>query len=151
MNGDKRTGGINMKRVYLASPFFEEYEIDLVKQVEEILIDKGLDVFSPMRHPREDLVKGSRHWAIENFVNNLKFINASDLVVAIYHGQYSDSGTAWEIGYCYGTQTPVVTVHFGEISNLMVTEGSHANLTLEELKQYDFNKLISSFYTGRMI
>jgi len=45
----------------------------------------------------------------------------------------------------------VVTVHFGEISNLMVTEGSHANLTLEELKQYDFNKLISSFYTGRMI
>lgn len=140
-----------MKRIYLASPFFNDEEIELVKLVEEILINKGLDVFSPMRHPREDLVKGSRHWAIESFVNNLKFINASDLVVAIYHGHYSDSGTAWEIGYCYGIQTPVITVHLGEISNLMVTEASHTNLTLEELKQYDFNKLPSSYFKGRMI
>ena len=137
-------------RIYLASPFFNDKEVDYVNQVEEILKEKNQTVFSPMRNQYDHLKSGSRHWSVEIFRNDVKFIDWSEIVVAIYHGNYSDSGTAWELGYAYGTNKPVIVVHVGENSNLMVHEGGHANITLEELKDYDFNSLPSSFYTGEM-
>ena len=63
---------------------------------------------------------------------------------------YSDSGTAWECGYAYGTNTPVVVVHLGEDSNLMIHEGCHTNITLDDLKIYDFNKMPHKPYEGKM-
>lgn len=137
-------------RVYLASPFFNEEEIELVKQVEDILVTKGLNFFSPMRNQYTHLEVGKHEWSISIFRNDVKFIDWSEIVVAIYHGNYSDSGTAWELGYAFGTNKPVLTIHVGDNSNLMVHEGSHANLTLEQLKDYDFTQLKSSFYEGEM-
>lgn len=139
-----------MKRVYLASPFFNQLEVRHVKQVEKILKAKGLEVFSPMANQMEHLEAGSRQWSIETFRNDVKFIDWAEIVVAIYNGNYSDSGTAWELGYAYGTNKPVIVVHVGKDSNLMVHEGGHANITLEELRDYDFEKLPSSFYSGAM-
>ena len=139
-----------MKKVYLASPFFNQTEIEIVNQVEAILKEKGLDVFSPMKNQMEHLEVGTRQWSMETFMNDVKFIKWSEVVVGIYHGNYSDSGTAWELGYAYATDKPVILIHVGENSNLMVHEGAHANLTLEELEDYDFNELKSSFYTGDM-
>ncbi|MDA2738414.1 nucleoside 2-deoxyribosyltransferase [Bacillus cereus group sp. Bc015] len=139
-----------MKRVYLASPFFNELEIMYVEKVQEILKEKGLEVFSPMLNQMEGLEVGSRHWSIETFRNDVKFIDWAEVVVAIYHGNYSDSGTAWELGYAYGTNKPVVVIHVGENSNLMVHEGGHANITLNELVDYNFDTLPSSFYEGEM-
>lgn len=139
-----------MVKIYLASPFFNELEVEKVKQVSEILDNKGLVVFSPMENQMEHLEGGTRHWSIETFINDKKFIDSCDVVVAIYHGNYSDSGTAWEMGYAYGINKPVITIHVGNNSNLMVHEGSHANLTLDELKLYDFDMLGSKTYTGEM-
>ena len=139
-----------MTNVYLASPFFNQTEIKFVNQVEAILKEKGLTVFSPMKNQMDHLEVGSRQWSIETFMNDVKFIKWSEVVVGIYHGNYSDSGTAWELGYAYATDKPVILIHVGENSNLMVHEGAHANLTLEELEDYDFNELKSSFYTGDM-
>ncbi|WP_053365717.1 nucleoside 2-deoxyribosyltransferase [Bacillus sp. FJAT-27245] len=138
-----------MKRVYLASPFFNEKEIGYLEQVEEILEDKGLRLFSPFRHSSEAEF-GSRQWSIETFMDDIKHIKWAEVVVGIYHGNYSDSGTAWELGYAYATDKPVIVVHVGENSNLMVHEGAHANITLEELKEYDFDQMASSFYKGAM-
>lgn len=137
-------------KVYLAAPFFNNNEIKHVELVEDVLRQKGLDFFSPMRNQMDDLEAGTRHWSIETFMNDIKFIKACDIMVAIYHGNYSDSGTAFEIGYAYATDKPVITVHVGENSNLMVHEGSHANLTLNQLADYDFEELKSSFYEGDM-
>jgi nucleoside 2-deoxyribosyltransferase len=139
-----------MNRIYLASPFFNDKEIMFVDRVKQILENKGLQVFSPMENQMESLEVGSRHWSIETFMNDVKFIDWAEAVVMIYHGNYSDSGTAWEAGYAYATNKPVITVHVGENSNLMVHEGSHANLTITELVDYDFNDLPSSFYEGDM-
>jgi nucleoside 2-deoxyribosyltransferase len=148
-----RSGGQRkMKRVYLASPFFNDKEIGYLEQVEEILAEKGLKVFSPMRKPiAENVEVGSRQWSIETFMDDIKHIKWAEIVVGIYHGNYSDSGTAWEFGYAYATDKPVILVHVGENSNLMVHEGAHANITLEKLKEYDFDELASSFYTGEML
>ena len=52
--------------------------------------------------------------------------------------------------YAYGTNTPVVVVQLGEDSNLMVHEGCHSNITLEELKTYDFEMLPAKPYKGKM-
>lgn len=140
-----------MKRVYIAAPFFNDTELGYLEQVEEILQQKGLQIFSPMRHPLDSQAEfGTRQWSIETFMKNLKNIKWAEIVVGIYHGNYSDSGTAWELGYGYATDKPVIVVHVGENSNLMVHEGAHANITLEELKEYDFEKLASSFYSGEM-
>ena len=140
-----------MKKVYLASPFFNEKELENVKITEKILTERGFSLFSPrLNEVRTDEITQQSWWSKETFMNDKKFIDWADVVVMLYYGGYSDSGTAWECGYAYGTNTPVVVVQLGEDSNLMVHEGCHSNITLEELKTYDFEMLPAKPYKGKM-
>lgn len=138
-------------KIYLASPFFNEKELENVKLAEKILIERGFSLFSPrLNEVRTDENTQQSWWSKETFMNDKKFIDWADVVVMLYYGGYSDSGTAWECGYAYGTNTPVVVVQLGEDSNLMVHEGCHSNITLEELKTYDFEMLHVKPYKGKM-
>lgn len=138
-------------KIYLASPFFNEKELKNVKIAEKILTERGFSLFSPrLNEVRTDENTQQSWWSKETFMNDKKFIDWADVVVMLYYGGYSDSGTAWECGYAYGTNTPVVVVQLGEDSNLMVHEGCHSNITLEELKTYDFEMLPAKPYKGKM-
>lgn len=138
-------------KIYLASPFFNDEELKNVKKAEEILMKRGFQVFSPrLNEVRNDENTQSALWSKETFMNDKRFIDWADAVVMLYYGGYSDSGTAWECGYAYGTHTPVVVVHFGNDSNLMVHEGSHSNIKFEDLATYDFHKMPSLPYNGKM-
>lgn len=138
-------------KIYLASPFFNEKELENVKIAEKILTERGFSLFSPrLNEVRTDENTRQSWWSKETFMNDKKFIDWADVVVMLYYGGYSDSGTAWECGYAYGTNTPVVVVQLGEDSNLMVHEGCHSNITLEELKTYDFEMLPANPYKGKM-
>ncbi|MGN0462918.1 MAG: nucleoside 2-deoxyribosyltransferase [Ruminococcus sp.] len=138
-------------KIYLASPFFNEEELKNVEKAEEILMKRGFQVFSPrLNEVRTDENTQSALWSKETFMNDKRFIDWADAVVMLYYGGYSDSGTAWECGYAYGTHTPVVVVHLGNDSNLMVHEGSHSNIKLEDLAKYDFNKMPALPYNGKM-
>ena len=138
-------------KIYLASPFFNDEELKNVKKAEEILMKRGFQVFSPrLNEVRTDENTQSALWSKETFMNDRRFIDWADAVVMLYYGGYSDSGTAWECGYAYGTHTPVVVVHFGNDSNLMVHEGCHSNIKLEDLATYDFDKMPSLPYNGKM-
>ncbi len=138
-------------KIYLASPFFNELELENVKKAEEILMNRGFDVFSPrLNEVRTDENTQQSWWSKETFMNDKRFIDWADVVVMLYYGGYSDSGTAWECGYAYGTNTPVVVVQLGEDSNLMIHEGCHTNITMDELKDYDFNMMPSKPYRGKM-
>lgn len=138
-------------KIYLASPFFNNEELKNVKKAEEILMKRGFQVFSPrLNEVRTDENTQSALWSKETFMNDRRFIDWADAVVMLYYGGYSDSGTAWECGYAYGTHTPVVVVHLGNDSNLMVHEGSHSNIQLEDLATYDFDKMPSLPYNGKM-
>ena len=133
-----------MKKVYLASPFFDDAELERVNKVKEILNSKGLDVFSPKEHQNEHLEFGSIEWRKATFENDVKHIDWCDVVVAIIcKGNYDDSGTAWELGYAYATNKPVVLVNItGETINLMIADSIHALITsYDELKEYDFEKM----------
>lgn len=138
-------------KIYIASPFFNEEEIKNVQQAEKILMSRGFDVFSPrLNEVRKEENTQDIHWARETFMNDRRFIDWADAVVMLYYGGYSDSGTAWECGYAYGRGTPVIVVHLGDDSNLMIHEGCHSNITMEELKDYDFNMMPVNPYTGKM-
>ena len=139
-------------KIYLASPFFNDEELKNVKKAEKILMSRGFDVFSPrLNEVRSEENVGSPAWSKETFMNDKRFIDWADAVVMLYYGACSDSGTAWECGYAYGTGKPVVVVHLGESSNLMVHEGSHTNITLSELRNYDFETMPYMPYEGKMI
>lgn len=138
-------------KIYIASPFFNEAEADALGKAEEILKTRGFTVFSPREHETRDEEAGTPSWSRETFQIDRKGIDGCDCVVMLYWGNYSDTGTAWECGYAYAMQKPVIVVQLGESSNLMVHEGSHTNLYgLEELAAYDFEKMPRKSYSGTM-
>ena len=139
-----------MMKIYLASPFFNEEENAWVENAEKILRNRGFDVYSPREHEVRDTdAVGTPKWARDTFRHDVHAIDESDCVVMLYHGNYSDSGTAWECGYAYGWR-PIVCVQIGDLSNLMVHCSAIANITLEELKTYDFEEMPWIEYTGAM-
>lgn len=139
------------KRIYLASPFFNEREIEAVAKAESILRDKGFEVWSPRENQFDELGSGTSEWSLRTYYNDRQAIDMSDLMVGLYWGSYSDSGTSFEFGYQVANNRPLVLVHLGSDSNLMCHEGAIANLMgLDALKEYDFEKMPSVQYTGKM-
>ncbi len=133
-----------MKKVYLASPFFNEKEVERMEKCRDILRGKGLEVFVPNEHQNEDLEFGSVEWRKATFESDVTGIDNADIVVAVIcQGNYDDSGTAWEIGYAYATNKPVVLVNVtGETINLMIADSLHALVTSwTELEEYDFEEM----------
>lgn len=133
-----------MKKIYLAAPFFSKEELERVDRVKEILDSKGLEVFSPKEQQHKDLEFGSLEWRDTVFKSDVGHIDWCDVVVAIIsQGNYDDSGTAWELGYAYATNKPVILVNLtGDTINLMIANSLHALITsYEELEQYDFEEL----------
>ena len=97
--------------------------------------------------PAEDVAR----WSRETYLNDLRGLDRADVVVMLYHGAYSDSGTAWEAGYACGKGKPFIAVHvLKEDSNLMVHESARANITLDELEDYDFEALPPKAYEGNI-
>lgn len=137
-------------KIYLASPLFTEEELSVIGKVENILRSKGHIVFSPREHENREFEVGTRAWSMQIFNLDRSYIDWCDCMVMIYYGGYSDSGTAWECGYAYGTNKPVIVVQMGKDSNLMVHEGCHTNVTLEELETFDFDMMPKKGYVGNM-
>ena len=121
-------------KIYLASPFFNEEELRNVALAEKILTERGFTVFSPrLNEVRTEETVGSRAWSKETFMNDRRFIDWADAVVMLYY-----------------TNTPVVVVQLGEDSNLMIHEGCHTNISMDELSEYDFETMPYKPYEGKM-
>ncbi len=143
--------GGKMKKIYIASPFFCEEETTVLSKVEKNLKERGYDVFSPREHEVREGNVGKPEWSKATFINDKNAIDWCDVVVMLYFGNYSDSGTAWECGYAFATNKPVIVVQLGESSNLMIHEGSHSNvLGLEELFTYNFETMPKYAFKGKM-
>ena len=62
---------MSVKKLYLASPFFNDYELACVKRAEAILFSRGFEVFSPRLHEvRDKEVVGMAEWSRETFRND---------------------------------------------------------------------------------
>jgi len=111
--------------VYVAGPLFDEGERWFVEVIEARIAAHGLDTFLPHRDNPDKTADN----VAEIFRNNRDAIDRCDLVVANLNGVTTDDGTAWEIGYAYGTNTPVIGLFTDwrrrfadEVVNLMLGE-----------------------------
>ncbi|WP_024614353.1 nucleoside 2-deoxyribosyltransferase [Clostridium sp. Ade.TY] len=142
-----------MKKVYLASPFFNDDELNRMKSVLKVLREeKEFDVFAPYEL-KSELEFGSLEWRHETFLADTENIKSADIVVAIIsNGNYSDSGTAWECGYSHAIGKPVIVVNLtGKPVNLMISDSLHAYIdSIDKLRNYDFEKLEKSSYIGKV-
>lgn len=141
-------------KIYLASPFFNSAEIINVELAEKYLRNKGFDVWSPREHEvRSDV--GTIKWSDATFKMDRDAIDECDLVVVLYYGNYSDTGTAWECGYACATNKPVILVHLHDentVSNLMLHSSVHANVNgIAGLNSYDFENMPKTIYNGLII
>lgn len=90
---------------YLASPFFNEDQIEREKRIKRLLRIYGYKVYSPREHG----VVGNLSDSVavqETFNSNVEAINNSKKVLAITDRK--DMGTIWEAGYAYGKGIPIV-------------------------------------------
>lgn len=137
------------KKIYLASPFFNEGEIERMERVLTILRNKGLDVFAPYEHQNKHLEFGTKEWRDATFRGDMQAIYDCDVIVAIVsQGNYSDSGTTFEIGTGYILEKDLVIVNLSDKEvNLMIADSLDAYISsYEELEQYDFDKIPKKTY-----
>ena len=90
-----------MKKIYIAGPFFSDIErMKLIKVIELLKTLEDYELFIPMEHfiPNGENMS-NKDWAKEVYEMDKQALENSDIVVALYNGLYSDTGTAWEIGY----------------------------------------------------
>ena len=100
-------------KCYIAGPFFRDGERERLEKLREFLksdefFDK-YEFFFPMDHKipgGESMPNGE--WAWNVFEMDTKELAISKLVVAIYDTHYSDTGTAWELGFAYANHIPVL-------------------------------------------
>lgn len=120
--------------VYLASPFFSKTENVFKQKVKNHLERLGYNIIDPQTPTLEHGWELPMHeWGKRTFENDIQAISKADMIVAIDWGMYSDTGTAWEIGYAYGKQIPAIVVIPNSVLNqkhsLMVAHGSTHYIT----------------------
>ena len=126
-------------KVYLASPFFNEEETKIYDKVIKLLrLESDLDVFVPREHEIPGAWDMANHkWAEAVFAVDLVALQQADIVVVLNFGMYSDSGTAWECGYAYGTGKKVLNILCGKEGgdySLMMTNGTSATVSLDTFR-----------------
>ncbi|UQS85494.1 nucleoside 2-deoxyribosyltransferase [Apilactobacillus apisilvae] len=142
--------------LYLASPFFNDDQINRVSKIELALSkNKTVDnVFSPRKSEIKDCKIGSEEWSKKVFKLDTDEIKKADAIIAIidYVDDNVDSGTAFEIGYANSMNKPVIVFHEKDNNvNLMISNSLNAYLTkFDEVEQYNFKTLPKSSYTGKV-
>jgi nucleoside 2-deoxyribosyltransferase len=118
-------------KLYFAGPLFTTPEHTWNAEVTSALRAAGHEVFLPQeKEPGLD--------APGIFAADVGGIDWADGLVAIMDGPDPESGTAWEVGYAFGTKKPVVLVrtdlrtHAGDIGdyNAMLTQAATARIDL---------------------
>jgi nucleoside 2-deoxyribosyltransferase len=133
--GSARTGWTarysGAMKVYFAGPLFTTPERTWNAEVAAALRAAGHEVFLPQE--KEPGLDGPGI-----FTTDVGGIEWSDGVVAIMDGSDPDSGTAWEVGYAYGTKKPILLVRTdirGQVGsagdyNAMLTKSATARIDL---------------------
>ncbi|RLQ97550.1 nucleoside 2-deoxyribosyltransferase [Falsibacillus albus] len=146
-----------MVRVFIAAPFFSDEQIDRVHRLETALAKNPyvIDIYSARFHQNEQLPFGSHIWRKTTFEQDLKFLRRADVVVTIrdFTGDCMDSGTAFEVGYAYAMQKPIILIEEKDFPpNLMLVESLHAFFKhVEDMATYNFHQMPAIPYEGPMV
>jgi nucleoside 2-deoxyribosyltransferase len=141
-----------MTKIYLASGFFNEFQLEHVAKAETFLREKGFEVFSPREHQHDEVEFGTKEWRALTFDNDVEHIVWSDFVFAILDNDM-DEGVLWELGYAYAIGKPIVILNLSDkVMNLMISDSLTAYLEgWEEAVHYDYVALKHKSYDGEVI
>ena len=125
-------------KCYVAGPFFREGERERLEKLREFFksdefFDK-YEFFFPMDHKipgGESMPNGE--WAWNVFEMDVKELATSKLVIAVYDTHYSDTGTAWELGFAYANHIPVLLL----CTNLNADNSIMPLIAADKIYQYD--------------
>jgi len=113
-------------RIYIAAPFFNERQLEIVKSLEGWLDYLGIDYFSPRSQGKplkdmsgKELLKARG----EVFQNNVDNMEACSHMIACV--EEKDTGTSFEIGYFFKSGKPIImySEKIGRI-NVMLAEAA---------------------------
>ena len=90
---------------YLASPFFNDEQINREESIKKTLRGYGFTVYAPREHGIVGSL-ASQEAVTSTFNSNVEAIDNSRMVLANTDGK--DIGTIWEAGYAYGNNIPIV-------------------------------------------
>lgn len=108
-----------MYDVYLAAPLWTQEQKERILSLAESFRQEGYSVYVPMEHEIDNAWDMPQHeWSKKVFDADIKAIQESLAVVAIYNGLYSDSGTAFEIGYAYALKKDVYIMPYLETNEI---------------------------------
>lgn len=122
------------KRIYLASPFFNDEQVRQVRDLESIIENSGCECYSPSRDGIKLEINKSTYEDRENtFKDNVKNIENADIIVANITDL--DTGTQWEIGYAKRINKKVILVSYDEdLSNNAISSEDLSVILLDEFK-----------------
>jgi nucleoside 2-deoxyribosyltransferase len=116
-------------KLYFAGPLFTTPDRTWNAEVTAALRAAGHEIFLPQeQEPGKD--------GPGIFATDVGGIDRSDGLVAIMDGSDPDSGTAWEVGYAYGTKKSIVLVR----TDFRVLAGSAG----------DYNPMLTQSATARI-
>ncbi|MBO4302243.1 nucleoside 2-deoxyribosyltransferase [Methanosarcinaceae archaeon] len=95
-------------RIYLAGPLFSDAERSFNLFLKKELENAGFSVFLPQEDAEDTTDERNEGGLSSIFSRCSEGVASSDLIVAVLDGADVDSGTAWEIGYAYALQKPVI-------------------------------------------
>ena len=132
-----------MKKIYLASPFFNAEELVVYKETIRRLRSAGYAVYVPQEHEIPNAWDYSNaDWAQKVFEADLDAIHDCDTVMVLNFGMYSDSGTAWEAGFAMALGKECVQVLCGYDNatySLMMLNGCHKVITADNVENWEEN------------
>jgi len=125
-------------KCYIAGPFFRDGERERLEKLREFFKSDEFfnkyEFFFPMDHKipgGESMPNGE--WAWNVFEMDVKELATSKLVIAIYDTHYSDTGTAWELGFAYANHIPVLLL----CTNLNADNSIMPLIAADKIYQYD--------------
>jgi len=158
----KKTHGA--RNIYLAGGWWGEYQPELLVKAYASLLDNPTvsHIHVPLLHQYggnafvDGKFEPDYEWASMTYKADLRGIDNTDLVVALFPVEDQDSGSAVEVGYAVASHKPVVGVFQGDAYenpiNLMVSMSADASIkTPEELKLFNFLDIEPNMYEGRLI
>lgn len=123
------------KKIYLASPWFNEAQAERENRVKNKLRELGFDVWSPKENSSLSPITDPKvREAI--FAANISGMKDCDIIFAITDEK--DMGTIWEAGFAYGMNTtkkkPITIVYYAEtlgdgMFNLMLAQSGNIVIT----------------------
>ena len=129
------------KKIYLASPFFSEKELEVYRNVITQLRANDYEVYVPQEHEIENAwEKSNADWAREVYLEDIDAIDECDCVMVLNFGMYSDSGTAWEAGYAMAMAKYTVQVLCGDENatySLMMINGCDKVINLKDVDRWE--------------